>query len=404
MTTVLVIATMDTKGEEIAFVAQCLRDAGVEAVTVDVSCQGPPQSKPDVSREQIAACHPRGADDVLALTDRGASISAMSEALEIFCLREHAESRLQGVLGIGGSGGTSLIARAMRALPIGLPKVLVSTVASGNTEPYVGCSDILLMPSVVDIAGLNRVSRPLLANAAHALAGMVRQKADFATETRTTLGMTMFGVTTPCVTQARQSLERSGNECLVFHATGTGGRAMEKLAGDGFLQGMLDITTTEVADEIVGGIFPAGPHRFDVLAERSLPCVLSVGALDMVNFGARETVPEQFRDRLLHVHNPQVTLMRTSPEENRACGRWMAEKLRRARTPLSVVLPEGGVSAIDAPGQPFHDPAANQVLFDTLETELAGAGHCRVTRHPAHINAPAFAETLVNEFQRMMTA
>jgi len=396
---VYAVATMDTKGHELAYVAECLRAAGVAVVTVDVGTKEPPVVSPDIHRAAVAECHPTSGGRAAALSDvaRGQAITAMSEALECFLSRESAADRVAGVIGIGGSGGTALIAPAMQALPIGLPKVMVSTVASGNTAAYVGFSDITLMHSVVDVAGLNTVSRRVLGNAAHAMAGMVQHPICSAGDTPA-LGMTMFGVTTPCVTAVREALEAEGFDCLVFHATGTGGRAMEALVEAGLIRGVLDITTTEVADEVVGGILPAGPLRFDAILQAKVPYVMSPGALDMVNFGALATVPERFRDRRLHVHNAQVTLMRTTPEENRRVARWIAAKLNRATAPFRILIPEGGVSAIDAPGQPFHDPEADSVLFDELEAAVLPAPGRSIRRLPLHINDPGFARALVEEF------
>jgi uncharacterized protein (UPF0261 family) len=304
------------------------------------------------------------------------------------------------VIGIGGSGGTALITAAMRTLDIGVPKLMVSTVASGNTSPYVDCSDITMMYSVVDVAGLNAVSRRVLANAAHAMAGMVAHPVPPA-ETRTTVAATMFGVTTPCVDGVRKSLESDGYDCLVFHATGSGGRAMERLVESGFIQGVIDATTTEVADEVVGGAFPAGAERFDRLIEAKVPLVLSTGALDMVNFGALDTVPEPFRNRNLHVHNAQVTLMRTNQDENRQFARWMAAKLNRSTAPLVFLIPEGGVSMLDAPGQPFHDPEADEVLFSELERAIDQDPSRAVIRIPHHINDPEFSKALVQHFKQL---
>jgi uncharacterized protein (UPF0261 family) len=390
---VYAVATMDTKGEEIAFVRDCLRAAGADAITVDVGTQSLPTVKPDITRAAVVG----QSDFVCEHTDRGQAVSAMATALTSYLLKEHQAGRVAGVIGIGGSGGTSLITTAMRALPVGLPKLMVSTVASGNTAPYVDCSDIVMMYSVVDVAGLNAVSRVVLANAAHAMAGMVQHEVSMP-QTRPAIGMTMFGVTTPCVNAVRESLDERGFDCLVFHATGTGGRAMEKLVESGLIQGVLDITTTEVADEIVGGVFPAGPDRFDKIIEREVPFVMSLGALDMVNFGAMETVEKRFADRRLHVHNAQVTLMRTTPDENRKIARWIARKLNRATSRVTVLIPERGVSAIDAPGQPFHDPAADAALFDELEVCVHQDELRRIIRLPYHINDKPFAEHLVDEF------
>jgi len=398
MSSLYAIATMDTKGEEIAFVAECARRAGLDVKTIDVGTQGQPLVPPDIDHETIAAFHPDGKAAVLGQSDRGSAVSAMSVALTAFLIAEQAKGNVGGVIGIGGSGGTSLIARGLRALPIGLPKLLVSTVASGNTQPYVDCSDILMLYSVVDVAGLNAVSQKVFANAAHAMAGMMLQQAPTLGEPKPTLGMTMFGVTTPCVTAVRQALEDKGYDCLVFHATGSGGRAMEKLVESGLIQGVLDITTTEVADEVVGGVFAAGPQRFEAILRSGVPYVMSLGALDMVNFGSFDSVPDAFRDRNLYKHNDQVTLMRTTPEENRAFALWIAGKLEKATAPVSILIPEGGVSLLDAPDQPFHDPEADRMLFDTLEKAVASNARVQIQRFPSNINDPAFAESLVSNF------
>jgi uncharacterized protein (UPF0261 family) len=389
---VYAIATLDTKGAELDYVRQCLTAAGAPVTTVDVGSGGPPTIAADVPRERLNA-------DAAELSsgDRGRAIAAMSRALTAFLQAEHAAGRVAGVIGLGGSGGTALISAALRALPIGLPKLLVSTVASGNTAPYVDCSDITLMYSVVDVAGLNAVSRRVLANAAHAMAGMVLNRPPEG-ESRPAIGMTMFGVTTPCVTRVRETLEKLGFDCLVFHATGAGGRAMEALVDSGLIEGVLDITTTEVADELVGGVFACGPQRFEKLLQREIPLVLSLGALDMVNFGALDTVPPQFRNRKLHVHNANVTLMRTTADENRRFGAWIADKLNRSTAPLRMLIPEGGVSLIDVPGQPFHDPQADAALFDELAHQLKATDQRRLIRLPYAINAPEFADALVQQF------
>ncbi|MCA9136224.1 MAG: Tm-1-like ATP-binding domain-containing protein [Planctomycetales bacterium] len=404
---VYAIATMDTKGDELNFVAKCLRDAGVATKTVDVSTAGEAIGTPDVTREQVienGRVHESDSAGDHATVDRsierGAAVTAMGVHLRNYMVDQCRQGRVSGVIGIGGSGGTALITAAMRALDIGLPKVMVSTVASGNTAPYIDCSDITMMYSVVDVAGLNNVSRRVLSNAAHAMAGMVSHSIADA-EVKTTIGMTMFGVTTPCVSMVRQSLEQLGNECLVFHATGTGGRAMEQLVESGLIQGVLDVTTTEVADEIVGGVFPAGAQRFDRILSSRIPYVLSLGALDMVNFGAVETVPEPLRDRKLHVHNAQVTLMRTNAQENEAAAVWIANKLNRSTAPLTVVIPELGVSSLDIEGGPFHDPEANAALFDTLTKRLEQTATRRILRLPLHINDPAFADAIVAEYHRV---
>ncbi len=396
-----VVSTMDTKGVELAFVANALKMAGVIVKMVDAGTLGPPTIAPDISREELL--HARyGQDFILNSIDRGTAISEMAEALRAFFVKECAAKKVQGVIGLGGSGGTSLITTAMRALPIGLPKLMVSTVASGNVAPYVDCSDITMMYSVVDIAGLNAVSEVILGNAAAAMAGMVKQPLQQRSPRRA-LGMTMFGVTTPCVTRVREQLESEGFDCLVFHATGAGGRAMEQLVDSGLISGVLDITTTEVADELVGGVFPAGPHRFEKLIQSRVPLVLSLGALDMVNFGAFDTVPPQFHDRKFHKHNAQVTLMRTNVDENRRMGAWIAEKLNQSTAPVRILIPEKGVSLIDLPGQPFYDPEADNALFDSLEKGLKVTPDRQLIRLPYDINAPEFADALLKNFHELLT-
>lgn len=396
---ILAVATMDTKGEELAFVAQRIADSGVAVVCVDVSTTGTAHPAADVPPAQILAAIGQDPQQ-LAARDRGSAVGLMGDAFAEWLSAETAAGRVAGVIGLGGSGGTALITRGLRALPVGLPKLMVSTVASGNTSPYVDCSDICMMYSVVDVAGLNAVSMPILSNAAAAIAAMATrppvQRPD-----RPAVGMTMFGVTTDCVTAVRRTLESRGCDCLVFHATGTGGRAMEKLVASGLITGVLDITTTEVADELVGGVFPAGPDRFEAILASKIPYVVSLGALDMVNFGARDTVPEPFQQRCLYQHNEQVTLMRTNADELTACARWMTTRFNRSSAPLTVLIPEGGLSAIDAEGQPFHDPDADAALFAALEDTLDVTAERRLLRSPHHINAPEFAELLVAEFLRL---
>lgn len=392
---VYAVATMDTKGDELQYVAERLRDAGIVVKMVDVSTWDVPAVTPDVSREDVLGDQALPSGD-----DRGAAVMAMGEALTDYLLSEAVAGRVAGVIGIGGSGGTALITTAMRGLPVGMPKLMVSTVASGNTAPYVDCSDITMVYSVVDVAGLNRVSEKILGNAAHAMAGMVSHQIP-PRKSRPTVGMTMFGVTTPCVTAVRQQLESRGFDCLVFHATGTGGRAMEKLVETGLIGGVLDITTTEVADEVVGGVFPAGAKRFEVLLQREIPLVMSVGAVDMVNFGPLATVPEPFRGRQLHVHNAQVTLMRTTAEENRQIPSWIAEKVNRSTAPVRLLIPEGGVSTLDAPGQPFYDPKVDAELFAELETRIEWSATRQLVRLPHHINDPEFARSLVAQFESL---
>jgi uncharacterized protein (UPF0261 family) len=392
MPTTYVIGTADTKGDELRYVRRLLAEAGAEPLLVDVGTT-PGDREVDVTAAAVAARHPDGADAVFS-DDRGEAVAAMAVALERW-LGDRDD--VAGVIGLGGSGGTALITPALRRLPVGVPKVMVSTVASGNVAPYVGPSDIAMVYSVTDVAGLNRISRTVLGNAAHALAGMVTNPIPPAADTKPALGLTMFGVTTPCVEQVVDLLE-DRYDCLVFHATGTGGRSMEKLVDSGAVAGVIDTTTTEVCDLLMGGVFSAGEDRLGAIARTGVPYVGSCGALDMVNFGAMDTVPERYADRNLYVHNPQVTLMRTTAEENARMGEWIADRLNVCDGPVRFLIPEGGVSLIDAPGQPFHDPDADAALFDALERHWDDAPHRRLVRVPHHINDPEFARALVDAF------
>ncbi|HYG77732.1 MAG TPA: Tm-1-like ATP-binding domain-containing protein [Planctomycetota bacterium] len=397
---VYAIATMDSKGDEIAYVARCARSAGASVVVVDVGTKDPATQKPDITREQVAAHHPKGAAAALGHTDRGQAVTAMSEALEVFLKKEFDAGKVSGVIAVGGSGGSALISPALRTLPIGFPKVLVSTMPGGNCAPYMGFCDFTMVHSVVDVAGLNRVSLKVLANAAHAIAGMAAQPVP-EIEVKPTLALTMFGVTTPCVTAVRKKLEEQGYDCLIFHATGTGGQSMEKLVESGMIEGVLDITTTEVADEVGEGTLKAGPKRFDVIIEKGIPYVMSLGALDMINFGARESVPAKFNNRRFHVHNAQVTLMRTSIEDNIAAARFMAEKINRSHAPLILLIPQKGVSMLDAPGQAFYDPSANAALFGELERLIKQTPKRQIRKVPHHINDPEFAAAILDAYKEV---
>ncbi|HYH31683.1 MAG TPA: Tm-1-like ATP-binding domain-containing protein [Pseudonocardia sp.] len=389
-----VIGTFDTKGAELGYAVERLRAAGAGVVTVDVSTRQHGAAA-DVRADEVAAHHPDGAEAVFT-GDRGSAVAAMAVALERFL---GSRDDVGGVLGLGGSGGTALVTPAMRALPVGVGKIMVSTVASGNVAPYVDASDIAMWHSVTDVAGLNRISRRVIGNAAHALAGIVTHDVP-AAEDRPAVGLTMFGVTTSCVTQVTERLGDAVDP-LVFHATGTGGRAMEKLVDDGLVGSILDITTTEVCDMVAGGVFPATEDRLGAIARTGVPYVGSCGALDMVNFAARSTVPERFADRNLYEHNPQITLMRTTPDECVQIARFLASKLNACGGPVRFLLPTGGVSALDAPGQAFWDPDADEALFATLEAEVAQTGTRRVERVPYHVNDPEFADALVRAWQEV---
>ncbi|WP_353506185.1 Tm-1-like ATP-binding domain-containing protein [Variovorax brevis] len=388
-----VAGTFDTKGRELSFIRQCLEKLGMRVVTVDLSTSGKP-SPASVHPREVARHHPQGESAVFS-DDRGNAMAGMAIAFEAFLLTRR---DLGGIISAGGSGGTSMATRGMRALPIGLPKMMVSTMASGDTRPYVGPSDICMMYSVTDVQGIHRISELVLSNAANALAGMMAHPPVTSDVTKTAIGLTMFGVTTPCVQAVTKQLEEQ-YDCLVFHATGVGGQSMEKLADSGLIVGAIDVSTTEIADEIVGGTLSAGPTRLDVFARHTLPYVGSCGALDMVNFGAMETVPERFKNRRLYRHNPTVTLMRTTADECRQIGEFIATKLNAMRGPVRFLIPEGGVSAIDKPGQPFHDPDADRALFTAIESGFRAGPDRKLQRLPLHINDEAFADALVRAWQ-----
>ncbi|MDH3246075.1 MAG: Tm-1-like ATP-binding domain-containing protein [Saprospiraceae bacterium] len=390
---VYIIGTYDTKGDELSYVNNLLKTKGIRTCTVDVSTRSH-NKNPDVRAEEVASYHPSRPDFLKDNKGRGDAVTAMAEALEIFVLQR---KDVLAVLGLGGSGGTSLVTRTMRSLPVGIPKVMVSTVASGNVRPYVGESDIFMLYSVTDIAGINRISATILGQAAHAMVGMVQNALPEVTESKPVVGMTMFGVTTPCIEQMKAQIQ-DRYECLIFHATGSGGRSMEKLIDSGFVQFVIDITTTEICDLLMGGVLSAGEERMDSIIRTGVPYVVSVGACDMVNFGAIETVPESYRSRNLYVHNPQVTLMRTTPDENRLIGEWIAVKLNQMTGPVNLLLPEKGVSALSVKGQPFYDPEADQALFETLEDKVEINVNRQITRIAADINDPAFARAATEIF------
>jgi uncharacterized protein (UPF0261 family) len=390
-----VIGTFDTKGAELQYAADLVRAAGADPLTLDVSTTDGTDRGADISAAEVAAHHPDGPDAVFT-GDRGSAVAAMAEALQRFL---SSRDDVAGVLGLGGSGGTALVTPAMRVLPVGVGKIMVSTVASGNVAPYVDASDIAMWYSVTDVAGLNRISRRVIGNAAHALAGIVTNEVP-AAEDRPAVGLTMFGVTTPCVTAV---VERLGDavDPLVFHATGTGGRAMEKLVDSHLVSSVLDISTTEVCDLIVGGVMAATEDRLGAIARTRVPYVGSCGALDMVNFGAPATVPPRFAGRRFYEHNPQVTLMRTTPEECVEIARFIARGLNACEGPVRLLLPAGGVSALDTPGQPFWDPEADEVLFATLEAEVRQTDQRQVRRLPQNVNDPEFADALVDAWREV---
>ncbi len=393
MATIAVLGTLDTKGREHAFVAEAIRARGHATLLIDVGTGGEPVVAPDIDRASVAAAGGLDLAALVATGDRGACVAGMAAAAPRLLASLAAEGRIQGVVALGGGGGTAIAAAAMRVLPIGFPKLVVSTLASGNTAHYVGTSDLVMMPAVVDIQGLNRISRTILTRAAGAICGMVEETIAVDAD-RPLVVASMFGNTTRCVEAAIPRLEAAGYEVLVFHATGTGGRALEALVSSGLVAGVLDITTTELADEVVGGVLSAGPDRLDAAARHGVPAVIAPGCLDMVNFGERNTVPERFSGRTLHAHNPQVTLMRTTPAECAAIGGLLAAKVKASRGPVTVLLPRGGVSAMSVPGGPFHDAEADRALFGAIEAGLRPDVPCIAL--DCDVNDPAFARACVD--------
>lgn len=400
---VVVIATLDTKGEEARFVRDRLRAAGLDTLLVDAGSQGPPVVEPDVPRDEVFVSAGTTSAEVKLAGDRGKAVALAAAGITKVVGRLYAEGKVDGVIGLGGSAGTTIGTAAMRALPYGVPKLMVSTLASGQVQPYVGVRDILMLNSVTDLCGLNRLTRQVLENAATAMIGMVSNRLLAASHPdKPLITATMFGVTTPCVSAARMHLESAGYEVLVFHATGTGGRTMEAMIADGLIAGVLDITTTELADELVGGVLTAGRDRLTAAAIRGVPQVISVGALDMVNFGPPDTVPDRFTGRRFYQHNPTVTLMRTTPEENDRLGKEIAEKASAARGPTVILLPLKGVSAIDKDGGPFWWPEADQALFQSIRNWV-GPG-VRVIELDRHINDPEFARAAADTLLEMVGA
>lgn len=401
MTTVLLLGTLDTKGEEYGFVRDQLRSQGIETLVVDAGIMDTPRLDADIPRAEVARAAGTDIASLVKVGDRGSAIDAMMAGARDVISPLVTQGRIQGIFGMGGSGGATLVSGVMRELPVGFPKMLVSTIASGDTRPYVGTSDIAMMSSIVDISGVNQLSERILANAAGAIAGMARAYESFRPSTgqKPVIGATMFGVTTPCVTVARERLEELGYEVLVFHATGIGGDTMESLIHGGVITGVLDTTTTELADALVGGELPAGPERLETAGSMGLPQVVSLGALDMVNFGPMNSVPEQFRDRHLFRHNASITLMRTTAEENAELGSTIARKLNAAKGRVSLFIPRRGVSMIDVEGQAFHDPEADNALFTAVLAEIDEG--VRVHDLDLDINDPEFATAMADEVDRL---
>jgi uncharacterized protein (UPF0261 family) len=394
MAIVVLLGTLDTKGVEYEYLRQQVQVSGCDVILIDAGIKGKPLVKPDVTRDEVAKAVGADVAQLAAAGDRGVAVEVMARGASAVVQDLFVKGRLQGILGLGGSGGSSLVTLSMRSLPVGVPKLMVSTVAAGDTRPYVGAVDVTMMYSVVDIAGINRISERILNNAAAAIAGMARAYAEFqpSAHRKPLVAATMFGVTTPCVTQARHYLEERGYEVLVFHATGTGGRSMESLVKGGFMAGVLDVTTTELADELAGGVFSAGPNRLEIAGSLGIPQIVSLGALDMVNFGSVETVPERYRHRRFYKHNQMVTLMRTTVDECAELGRIIAHKLNQAKGPVALFIPLRGVSMIATEGEAFYDPEADRALIDNLKAGLQE--NVEVHELDMDINDPHFAEAM----------
>ncbi len=401
MPTIAILGTLDTKGVEHGFVADLIRQRGHRTLIIDVGALEAPTLRPDITREQVASEGGIDLPSLVAKRDRGEMVAAMAGAAARVVERLAREGGIDGVISLGGGGGTTIGTTAMRALPIGFPKVMVSTLASGNTAPFVGSRDIVMIPSVVDVAGLNRISRPILARAAGAICGMVETKIP-AGEDKPLIAASMFGNTNDCVSVARKILEDAGYEVLVFHATGTGGRTMESLIESGMISGVLDITTTEWADELVGGILGAGPTRLEAAGKTGTPAIVAPGCIDMINFGPRDTVPAKFADRKFYQHNPNVTLMRLSREESARLGELFAAKLNAYTGPVTVLLPQKGFSVIGEPGKPFHDPFADEAFFQALKHNLKKS--VPIVEMDCAVNAPEFAKTCAAALLKNMAA
>lgn len=389
MKTVAVLGTFDTKGKELKFIKECIEEHGLKTLCINTGVFEP-VVEPDISSAEVAAAVGADINAIVEKRDRATATEVLAKGTEKLIPQLYAEGKFDGIISIGGSGGTSLATPAMRQLPLGVPKVMVSTMASGDVSPYVGTSDIVMIPSVVDAEGLNDISKVIFSNAANAVVGMVQNRKELESDGKPLLAATMFGVTTPCVKAAEDYLHEQGYDVLVFHATGTGGKCMEVLINQGFIKGVLDLTTTEWCDEVVGGVLNAGPDRLTAAGKNGIPQVVSVGALDMVNFGPMDTVPAQFKDRNLYKHNPTVTLMRTTADELKSIGHEIATRLTDATGKTTLMLPLKGVSMIDVEGQPFYDAEADKVLFDTLRTELEGS-NVEIVELDTDINDKEFA-------------
>jgi len=396
---ILLIGSLDTKGEEFGYVQRMIRDSGDSTLIIDTGIMGDPVLKPDIHASEVAVAGGGTIHELREKKDRARAVDVMLTGVQKLVPQLYHKKLFDGVLSLGGGTGTNIATAAMRELPLGVPKVMVSTLASSDVSAFVRDKDIMMLYSIADIAGLNRISRQIFANAVGAICGMVEESVDISTD-KPLIAATMFGVTTPCVTRFREQMEKAGYEVVIFHATGSGGRAMEALIDDGYFDGVADFTTTEIADEVVGGFISAGPERLDAAIRAKIPQLISCGALDMVNFFEYESVPEEFRNRNLYKHNPTVTLLRTNTAESKKIGRFIADKLNRAEAPVTLLLPLKGLSEIDKEGLPFYDHVADTMLFDTLKKKLDS--HIRVVEVDAHINDTHFSDRAAEEFLKNM--
>jgi uncharacterized protein (UPF0261 family) len=399
----VLVGSLDTKGPEFKYVKDILESLGLETIMIDTGVLGAPLFIPDISSDKVIKAGGMNLAELRSEQDRGKAVAAITKGIHVVVKELEHEGSIGGIFGMGGTAGTTVGAAAMKAVPVGIPKLLVSTVASGNTRPYVGEKDVTMMYSVVDIAGLNKLSKRILANAAYALAGMIKETANEpeSSDDKPMIGATMFGVTTPCVTRVREKLEENGYDVLVFHATGSGGMGMEELIKAGYIKGVADVTTTELADELVGGVFSAGPNRLEASGNAGIPQVVSVGALDMVNFGPPETVPAQFAGRKFYQHNPTTTLMRTNVEENQKLGQIIAKKLNQSTSPTIVVFPKGGVSLIDREGQAFDGQDERIALYHSIKENLRS--DIPFIEMEQDINDEAVADFIADQLLNMMT-
>lgn len=400
--TIAIIGALDTKGIEFEFLKKEIEKRRFNTFVINVGVIGQPPFNPEVAAEEVALAGGSQLSELVKRADRGEATAVMMAGVTQIAVKYYEAGKFDGVISMGGGGGTVMATSAMRALPVGVPKLMVTTIASGDTSAYIGTSDITMMPAIVDVAGLNRISRTIFTNAAGAICGMVSGEVEQQVDEKPLIAATMFGNTTRAVENARKIIEENGYEVLVFHATGTGGKTMEMLIDSGFIKGVMDITTTEWADEICGGVLSAGPTRLEAAGRAGIPQVVTPACIDMCNFWAPETVPEKYKDRLFYRWNPNVTLMRTTPEENEQMGKIFAEKLNASKGPVAVLIPMGGFSEVDAPDKPFWWPEADQAFIDGLKSKLNEA--IPVIVSDKNVNDPEFSAKVAQTLLEMLSS